>query len=403
MFSLSQLAKLWLVLLCFVPAVSIFNVSQPSAAEREGYGIQTPGGAGGKIYYVTNLKDSGPGSLRKGLSSSGPRIIRFTVGGTIALKGRLRVLGSHITIDGLSAPYPGITLRNYGLHFSGDKGVHDIIVQGIRVGPTTGLPGSEDGMTISHGAYNIVVYRCSFRGATDENVGVIQGAHDVTFLENIIADPSPSHDTNMLIDKGAYHVSLIRNLFIGATRRNPWVTHDNDVEGSAPRTTADVVNNLMYDVSGTGTDHGLVAFGGAVVNFIGNYIQTNHSDLGAQKRGIVLCRESNTPEDHSFCKNGRRPAGKAFVADNISAEGWTQYLNQKGTTSAPLPVTDVVLRQACDAAQYVLVHAGAWPRDKYDTTLIAGVTVTGCNKEGSVTSSESTRTISCGKKKSQRR
>jgi hypothetical protein len=86
------------------------------------------------------------------------------------------------------------------------------------------------------------------------------------------------------------------------------------------------------------------------------------------------------------------------VADNISAEGWTQYLNQKGTTSAPLPAADVVLMHACDAAQYVLDHAGAWPRDSYDTILIAGVAVTGCNG-GPVIPSESPGTTSDDKKK----
>ena len=192
MFLLSWLTKIGVSMLCFV-VMSNFYLSQSLAAQLEGYGTHTPGGAGGEIYHVTNLNDSGPGSLRDALSSPGPRIIRFVVGGTIGLNSRLHVLGSYITIDGLSAPYPGITLRNYGLRFNGNNGAHDVIVQGIRLGPTTGSPGSEDGITISHGAYNIVVYRCSFRGATDENAGIVKGAHDVTFLENTQRFASTEH------------------------------------------------------------------------------------------------------------------------------------------------------------------------------------------------------------------
>ncbi len=82
----------------------------PAFPGAEGFGAWSFGGRGGQLYRVTNLNDSGPGSLREAAEAEGPRIIIFDVSGTIEHETPIRVYHPYATFAGQTAPDDGITV-----------------------------------------------------------------------------------------------------------------------------------------------------------------------------------------------------------------------------------------------------------------------------------------------------
>ena len=103
------------------PAQTADPLAFPGA---EGFGRLTSGGNDGGVVHVTNLNDAGPGSFRDAVSRPN-RLVVFDVSGIIRLQSNV-VVGSHLTLDGQTAPGDGIML--YGRTSSFSDG-HDVIIR----------------------------------------------------------------------------------------------------------------------------------------------------------------------------------------------------------------------------------------------------------------------------------
>jgi hypothetical protein len=106
------------------PAIKAF----PTA---EGFGANSVGARGGRIIEVTNLNDSGKGTLRSAMEASDPRIVVFRVSGTITLKNAIRV--RNLTSPWLAKPRPA-ACKSKGLRSRRATGV-----SGSLTAPTTSL------------------------------------------------------------------------------------------------------------------------------------------------------------------------------------------------------------------------------------------------------------------------
>ncbi|MGN0584458.1 MAG: dockerin type I domain-containing protein, partial [Ruminococcus sp.] len=257
-------------------AVYSFKVNRLAFPTAEGYGRFARGGRGGYVYHVTNLNDSGEGSLRYGLETlKGARTIVFDVGGVISLNSVLCIPedGGDVYVAGQTAPGDGITLINYTF---GAMGSSDVVIRDIRtrVGDVSGK--SMGGMGMSS-CNNSIVDHCSISWATDEGFSS-RSAANLTFQWNIIGESLNNSvhynaDDRNDVERHAFAASISgytgsfhHNLLIHNTGRNWSLAGAMEQDAVTYGGQLDIRNNVVYNWKDRTTDGGVRG-----LNFVNNY------------------------------------------------------------------------------------------------------------------------------------
>ena len=362
----------------------------PAFPGAEGEGMYVSGGRGGDVYHVTNLNDSGAGSLRYGLANApaSGRTIIFEVGGMIALSSTLNISRPNITVAGQTAPGIGICLRNYGTTLG--SGGQNTILRHLRFRPGDANKGPAPGFygdSLSISASGVIVDHCSTSWGIDEGLSCAgSGAHDVTvqycFITEGLDQTGLYHDvwnTNYNPGGASHHSmgSLIKpvsgsgqatyhhNFWAGNGNRNPAVgTYD-----ASQTFKADIRNNVLYNNRNNGyRSEGLSSR--FDLNYVGNYIiagpETSSSwwlkafDAKSEDGNFYIYQSSN------------RIDGNRNLSRDGTDTGWGMFAGTYNRLTSPAAMRPVTTHTADEAYHRVINGAGAlpWSRDSVDTRMI---------------------------------
>jgi pectate lyase len=334
----------------------------PAFPGAEGYGAQTRGGRGGRVVTVTNLKDSGPGSLLAACDADGPRIVVFKVAGTI--DGDVKIKNDFITIAGQTAPGDGITIKgNLGLD------ANDVIIRYLRVRT------DHDGDALG-GRYrkNIILDHVSASWSTDEVLSLYHN-ENVTIqwcmITEACARPDGSHRFGGIWGNqfGTYHHNLIAH----NDSRNPrWASGCgyNDYRNN-------VLYNWGYESCYGGEAHQKgdrrkPPIEHSTINMVANYYKP-----GPATRSEVRDRIAKPSS------RGSGDYGRWYVAANhvdgfpeVTADNWLGLDGNSFTKlTAPWEAMPILQQSPQEAYQAVLDHAGCSlpKRDSIDARIIEEV------------------------------
>jgi hypothetical protein len=340
----------------------------------EGAGRFAQGGRGGAVIRVTNLNDSGPGSLRAAVEAEGPRTVVFDIGGTIRLETPLRIRRGRITIAGQTAPGGGITLRDHALVVGAD----DVVIRHVRSRLGDESRVESDAVSLERGR-RIILDHVSASWSVDETLSAgsrydppERGLYDVTVQWSVIAE-SLNHSGHAKGDHG--YGSLVRGghgaLF--SFHHNLWAMHRARMPrpGNYNPPSVDPVgarfefrSNVFYDWGGSHAGYNADTESLAAYAFIGNaYIP------GPDSQGRWAFEESN-------------PLARAWFEGNsmdgtVPADPWTlvKDSDRPDYRLAARPDWAAAATETPDAAaEAVLSGAGAGRvRDAVDARVIAGV------------------------------
>jgi len=352
----------------FYIVASLFCIMATTALARqlafpgaEGFGRYTTGGRGGRVIEVTNLNDSGSGSLRDAVNQSGKRTIVFHVSGTIILNSELRIRNGDVTIAGQTAPGEGICLRDYTVTVDADN----VIIRYLRFRLGDVREQENDALN-GRNRQNIIIDHCSMSWSVDETVSFYDNKNFT--MQWCIISESLYHSTHLKGEHGyggiwgGQGATFHHNLIAHHSSRNPRFngsrySRQPDLERVDHR------NNVIFNWGGNS------AYGGegGNQNMVANYYKPGPAS--SIKNRII------EPYDK---------LGRWYVEDNyiegdpvVTADNWHGGVQGSNVVEAirlyePFAVEPVLTHTAENAFLEVLADAGATlpKRDAVDNRIV---------------------------------
>jgi pectate lyase len=230
----------WLLPLVVLGAPAIVRAATVRAfPSAEGYGALVTGGRGGTVVHVTNLNDTGAGSLRAALSA-GNRIVVFDVGGVITIASPLVVSGDNVTVAGQTAPDHGITIYGDGTSASGRT---NVVLRYLRFRQGIDSGSGTKALNVTDGS-NMIFDHVSVQWGRWDTVGLTGSTKTITIQYSLLGESIDPQRFGGLVD-GASEITLSHNLWLDSQSRSPKF-----------KANGQYINNVVYNWGANGLGGG---------------------------------------------------------------------------------------------------------------------------------------------------
>ena len=385
----------------FLPAAAepgdLPQASLPAFPGAEGAGKYSFGGRGGKVFVVTSLNDTGPGTFREACEAAGPRMVVFNVAGIVHLKQPVHIRAPYITIAGQTAPGDGVCIAGRTTHLD----THDVVIRYLRFRRGATDLFDRDDCLGGNPIGNIIVDHCSCSWGLDENLSLYRHVYKPNDGHTLFKLPTLNITiqwclSSEALDKyghafggtwGGKHSIFHHNLFACNTGRNPSIGMGYDFN---------FINNVLFNWRHRTLDGGDQS---SLVNCINNYYKPGPvTPSGAVGHRIGLPQPSTTQPGPGYQYGKWYVTGNYIEGDEaVTADNWAggvqfkrggseedtplpgsaavRALIAKVRADKPFPMAPVTIQSAQAAYAAVLADAGATlpRRDAVDQRIIEEV------------------------------
>lgn len=360
----------------------------PAFPGAQGGGMYSFGGRGGRVYVVTSLEDSGPGTFREACEAGGPRIVVFNVAGIIWLKEKIRIRAPYITIAGNTAPGDGVCIAGDTVELE----THDVVIRHMRFRRGQTWVGDRNDSIGGNPIGNIMIDHVSASWGLDENMSMYRHMYDhdndpktpdlklptvnITIQNSIFSEGLNTFNHAFGSTIGGYNATFHHNLWASNTGRNPSIGMIFDFV---------FVNNVLFNWRHRTVDGGDHR---SFYHIVNNYFKPGPATPAAEPVGHRILKAESRRAKPPVDDYGRAYVDGNVVEgnDKVTRDNWAGGVQVESIGPAeevlarlrspePYPHAYLEVQPAQEAYETVLAQAGATlpRRDAVDQRIIETV------------------------------